>query len=66
MIGKVLLAASVLGGSALLYNRRQKRLFQQENAARKRLGLPQLTPEEFGMRVEEKSVEYRGKINQHM
>ena len=46
--------------------RRQRRLLAEENAVRRRLGLPELTRGQFAMQVEEKSAEFRHNINQHM
>ncbi len=63
---RILIGLSAIGICGVLYKRRQARLLREENQIRKRLGLPLLTSAEFEMQVEEKSVDYRGKINQHM
>ena len=63
----ILLSAIVLLSVIIpFWLQRQRRLLAEENAVRRRLGLPELTRGQFAMRVEEKSAEFRHNINQHM
>ena len=50
----------------LIFRRRRYRSMKRENEIRAKLDLPPLTDHEFGIKPEEKSADYRGKINQHM
>ncbi len=50
----------------LVFRRRRYQMLKQENEIRANLNLPPLLDSEFGIKPEEKSADYRGKINQHM
>ncbi|MGB1253857.1 MAG: hypothetical protein ACPG8W_24830 [Candidatus Promineifilaceae bacterium] len=56
----------IVGVLGLLHYRRQSRLWRAENEVRTKLALPLLTRRQFGMKVVEKSAEFRANINQHM
>lgn len=64
---KLILIGFVITGTVVAWvNRRSKRLLEKENRTREKLGLPILSEAEFAIDPVEKSVDYRGKINQHM
>lgn len=50
----------------LTVRKRRQRQLVKENKIRATLDLRPLTTAEFAIKPEEKSAEYRGKINQHM
>lgn len=62
----ILIVLSVLAVIGILVRRRRLFLLRKENEIRAKLDLPPLTESEFGIDPVEKSVDYRGKINQHM
>jgi|GEM_PF-7050742 len=65
MITTAIITICIIG--IVAWNRRHSnQRFLAENEARERLGLPQLTRDQFGPTFVEKSAEFRSNINQHM